>query len=95
LLVALHSGTISYEKPFEIYIQTGFLEYLLTLKTSQDHVEHLFCCIRESLYKNNYPSTNEFTTGLKKIVLEASHHSQYQYPMGQRGGAVGENFKFF
>jgi hypothetical protein len=31
-----HSGTISYEKLFEIYIQTGFLENLLALKTSQD-----------------------------------------------------------
>ncbi len=51
-------------------------------------MEHLFCCIRESLDKNNNPSTIEFTTGLEKIVLGASHHSQYQYPIGQSGGAA-------
>ena len=36
----------------KLYIQTGHLRYILTYKTSQDHVEHLFSCIRGSLGKN-------------------------------------------
>jgi hypothetical protein len=67
----------TYKKLYELYIQTGYLKYLLTFKTSQDHVEHLFCCVRGSLGKNNNPTTREFTTNLKKIVLGATHKSQF------------------
>jgi len=68
---------ITFKKVFEIYIQTGHLKYLLTFKTSQDHVELLFCSIRGSLGKNNNPTTREFTTSLKKILLGTTHHSQF------------------
>jgi hypothetical protein len=68
---------ITYKKLYEIYIHTGHLKYLLTYKTSQDHVEHLFCSIRGSLGKNSNPTTKEFTTSLKKILLGATHHSQF------------------
>jgi hypothetical protein len=66
-----------------------FSGIFVDLKNITRSMEHLFCWIRESLYKNNNPSTIEFTTGLEKIVLGASQHSHYQYPMGQRGELLG------
>jgi len=78
----------TYKKMFELYIQTGYLKYLLTYKTSQDHVEHLFCAIRGSLGKNNNPSTREFTTSLKKILLGATHHSEFSNCVIQDDTAV-------
>ena len=37
-------------KLYEIYIQTGYLKYLMAYKYSQDHVELLFCTVRGSLW---------------------------------------------
>jgi hypothetical protein len=67
----------TYKRLYDLYIHTGCLKYLLTFKTSQDHVEQLFCCIRGSLGKNNNPSTMEFTNNLKKILLGATHSSKF------------------
>jgi len=67
----------TYVKLYELYIQTNHLKYLLTYKTSQDHVELLFCSVRGSLGRNNNPTTVEFTRNLKKILLGASHSSNF------------------
>ena len=64
-------------KLYEIYIQTGYLKYLLAYKYSQDHVELLFCTVRGSLGKNNNPTTNEFSRSMKMILIGASHSSRY------------------
>lgn len=67
----------AYEKMFQTYVQTNHLQYILTFKTSQDHVELLFSSIRGSLGKNNNPTTIEFTTNVKKILLGAEHSSRF------------------
>jgi hypothetical protein len=67
----------TYKRLYALYIHTGYLKYLLTSKTSHDHVEQLFCCIQGSLGKNNNPSTMEFTNNLKKILLGATHSSKF------------------
>jgi len=67
----------SYQKLYELYVQTNHLKYLLTFKTSQDHVELLFCSIRGSLGGNNNPTSMEFTNNLKKILIGATHQSNF------------------
>ena len=42
---------------YRCYIQTNHLEYLLTFKLSQDHLEFFFSSIRASLGCNNNPTT--------------------------------------
>ena len=65
----------SFIKIYELYIQTGYLKYLLSYKTSQDHVELFFSNVRGSLGWNNNPTTSEFTSAVKKILLGASFSS--------------------
>ena len=62
---------------YELYIQTNYLQYLCTYKTSQDHVELLFCSVRGSLGKNNNPTVLEFSRALRMIILGASHSSRF------------------
>ena len=44
---------------YRCYIQTNHLEYLLTFKFSQDHLEFFFSVIRASLGQNNNPTTTQ------------------------------------
>lgn len=47
----------SVAKIHEVYVCTGHLDYLLTFKMSQDHLETYFSSIRSSLGGNNNPTT--------------------------------------
>ena len=44
---------------YRCYIQTHHMEYILTYKYSQDHLEHFFGQIRGSLGYNNNPTTKQ------------------------------------
>lgn len=62
---------------FEKYVeQHKLLVYILGHKTSQDHLEHLFCTIRSSLGCNNNPTAAQFQSAYKKIMLGATHFGE-------------------
>ena len=47
---------------YEYYIDTGYLEYILTFKFSQDPLENMFSTIRGSLGYNNNPTVAQVCT---------------------------------
>jgi hypothetical protein len=62
---------------FESFVKNGKLEYILTFKLSQDHLESFFGCIRGRLGCNTNPTVPQFVSAYKKLLL----------------GAKGKNFK--
>jgi hypothetical protein len=59
---------------FETYVKKrNILNYVLTYKMSQDHLEMFFGSIRSSLGMNNNPSAHQFKTAYRKLVLGAVH----------------------
>ena len=48
------------------------MEYLLTFKFCQDHLESFFGCIRAKLGCGNNPTISQFVSGYKKIIIGAS-----------------------
>lgn len=44
---------------YKCYVQTGHLDYILTFKFSQDHIETFFSAIRRSLGNNNNPTPKQ------------------------------------
>ncbi|KAL7306236.1 hypothetical protein TKK_0001673 [Trichogramma kaykai] len=50
----------------------GYLDYLLTYKLSQDHLEMFFACIRKCGGFNNNPTTIQFKSAYRKLVSHVS-----------------------
>ena len=46
--------------------------YLLTYKVSQDHIELLFCCIRDRGGFNNNPNVVQFKAAMRQILIKNS-----------------------
>ena len=44
---------------YKFYVQTGHLQYILSFKFSQDHLETFFSNVRGSLGSHNNPTTNQ------------------------------------
>jgi hypothetical protein len=67
----------SLQNIFDQYVRTGRLNYLLTYKFSQDHLELFFGCIRSRLGSNNNPTPKQFEATYKRLlihgVLEGLH----------------------
>ncbi len=61
----------SFQFLFDTLVQNGPLNYLLTYKCSQDHLELFFCALRGRLGSNNNPSAREFMQAYKRLLL---HH---------------------
>ena len=54
------------------FVENGPLEYLLTFKFCQDHLEAFFGCIRARVGCGNNPTISQFVSGYKKIIIGAS-----------------------
>lgn len=57
---------------FYEYIEKGYLEYILTYKLSQDHLEMFFSCIRAMGGYNNNPNVKQFLASYKRLL----HHNE-------------------
>lgn len=66
------SGTIKIDYKL-IYRFQNPLKYVLSYKTSQDHLELFFSCIRVRVWNKNNPNLEQF----KKKTLE--HQSNHNY----------------
>ena len=75
--VGLLSLMKSVSKIHEVYVNTGHLDYLLTFKMSQDHLEMYFSSIRASLGGNNNPTTTQFAAAYKKLLLGACNSTKF------------------
>ena len=51
------------------YVETAELDFLLTYKFSQDHLESFFGQIRSCLGSNNNPTVTQFKASYRKLVL--------------------------
>lgn len=56
---------------FDDFVKSDMLNYLLTYKLSQDHLELFFCSIRSRNGWNNNPSALQFMRAFKKLLLYA------------------------
>ncbi|KAB0795036.1 hypothetical protein PPYR_11875 [Photinus pyralis] len=54
---------------FDAIVTGGPLEYLLTYKFSQDHLEMFFCCVRSRNGFNNNPSCLQFMQTFRRLLL--------------------------
>ena len=66
---------------FEELVERQKMKFLLTYKGSQDHVELFFCAIRSRLGANNNPTSEEFKSAYKRLLV----HHQIK---GNRGNAI-------
>ena len=64
----------SLENLFEQLVRTGRLNFLLTYKLSQDHIELFFGAIRSRLGANNNPTAQQFASTYKRLLLHGIHH---------------------
>lgn len=62
-------GIISIQKLYNRYVDGGTLEYLLSFKFSQDHLEMLFSALRGRGGFNNNPNCTQFTAAYKKMLV--------------------------
>ena len=62
---------------FKEYVLHGELDYMLTFKLSQDHLEHFFNSVRAGLGRGNNPTTVQFTARFKRLLLGATNKSSY------------------
>ena len=61
----------SFQNIFRSYVETGKLNYILTFKFSQDHLETIFSLVRGGSGYNNNPTAVQFLSTFKKLVLGA------------------------
>jgi len=59
----------SFEHLFENLVSSKKMDYLLTYKTSQDHIELFFCALRSRLGSNNNPTAREFFSSYRRLLL--------------------------
>lgn len=62
-------GITSIQKLYDIYVDCGTLEYLLSFKFSQDQLEMLFSALRARGGFNNNPNCIQFTAAYKKMLV--------------------------
>lgn len=69
----------SFEEIFNQYVVTRKLDYLLTFKWSQDHLETFFAAIRSSLGANNNPTVRDLNRIMKRLLV----HNELRGGRGQ------------
>jgi hypothetical protein len=65
-------GMKAFAGMFETFVETGKLEYILTFKNSQDHLEQTFSAHRGGLGRNTNPTPTQFKASFKKLMVGAS-----------------------
>ncbi|KAH8010013.1 hypothetical protein HPB51_024363 [Rhipicephalus microplus] len=65
LLICMRSITALFDR----LVATGELQYLLTHKMSQDHLETFFGCVRGKGGYNNNPTACQFTAAYKRLLI--------------------------
>ena len=64
---------------FKTHVESGSLNYLLSYKLSQDHLEIFFGCIRARLGSNNNPTVPQATLKSKEFYLNKRSEYSSQY----------------
>lgn len=59
----------SFENLFDDVIKTGILDFFLTYKISQDHLEMFFSAIRAKGGFNNNPTASHFEAAYKRLIV--------------------------
>ena len=77
----------SFQNIFDKCVTNGPLDFLLTFKFSQDHIELLFCSLRTRFGSNNNPSAKEFQHAYKRLLL-------HQEITGKHGNCIIDNDAF-
>ncbi|KYN10881.1 THAP domain-containing protein 9 [Trachymyrmex cornetzi] len=63
---------INLKNMFYEYVETNYLQYILSYKLSQDHLEIFFSCIRSIGGYNNNPTYVQFSSAYKRLL----HHNE-------------------
>jgi hypothetical protein len=63
------SNMYAYKQMFEQLVEPGHLQYLLTYKTSQDHLELFFKAVRSRNGSNDNPTTQQFSSAYKRLLM--------------------------
>jgi hypothetical protein len=66
------SNIQAYKSMFEQLVEGGLLKYLLTYKTSQDHLELFFGAIRSRNGKNDNPTAIQFCSAYKSLLMHGT-----------------------
>lgn len=59
----------SFEELYKKFVETDRLQYFLTFKWSQDHLETFFATVQASLRCNNNPTVRQFQRIMKKLLI--------------------------
>jgi hypothetical protein len=59
----------SFRHIFQEQVKKGSMNYLLTYKFSQDHLELFFCSLRSRFGANNNPSAREFQHAYRRLLI--------------------------
>jgi hypothetical protein len=71
------SNISAYQNMFEQLVEGGHLKYLLTYKTSQDHLELFFGAIRSRHGCNDNPTPDQFSSAYKRLLLHGTSKGEY------------------
>jgi hypothetical protein len=82
--IGLITNIKSFSHLFETLVKPKKMLFLLTYKASQDHVELFFCALRSRLGANNNPTTEEFKSSYKRLLI----HHQIR---GNKGNAIAQD----
>lgn len=67
--IGLIVGMSSFKNIYKRYIETKELQYLLTFKFSQDHIETFFSLIRSRGGFNKNPNCSQFKIAFKRLIM--------------------------
>lgn len=62
----------NFEGTYTDFVVDGSMEYILTYKFSQDHLETFFSCVRSTGGYNDNPTATQFKAAYKKLL----HHNE-------------------
>lgn len=73
--LGLYLGLIMIKELYKDYVETDYLNYILTYKLSQDHLELFFCAMRSRSGNNNNPTPRQFIAGYKQLLVHTKVRS--------------------
>jgi hypothetical protein len=71
------SNMQAYKQMFNQLVEHGHLKYLLTYKTSQDHLELFFGAVRSRNGCNNNPTPVQFCSAYKRLLMHGISKGYY------------------
>jgi hypothetical protein len=72
------SNISAYKNMFEELVEGGLLKYILTYKTSQDHLELFFGAIRSRNGCNDNPTSLQFCSAYKSLLMHGALKGGYE-----------------